>query len=122
MTASAPQRPEGPAKPSASRRSAERFKLVNLDRHEYVDPERMGWGTASNQAGRMLLLDALALLISLDADPALPGVSGRWSGDRVVLVGSHSDPALYCWVTEGKNMLEVSALVRAAWVGVASSE
>jgi hypothetical protein len=114
MTASAPKRAPGPSNAGPGNPGPERFKLVNLDRHEYLDPGRLGWEASNSRAGRRRLLDALALLIALGDDHEPEGVRGRWSGDRIVLVGNRSDPGLYRWVTEGKNMHEVSALLQAA--------
>jgi hypothetical protein len=73
-------------------------KLVNLDKKEQVSPWAIGQGAKQYEhtgtAGS--LSDALYLLVITSparggGDWEQLGVSGRWVGDRVVVVGDYSD-------------------------------
>ena len=97
---------------AAAKPVLECFKLLNLDRHEYLDPEGMGWATGNSKRGRLRTLEALAILIAVADDDGENAVRGRWCGERVVLIGKRSDPQLYRWVTEGKSMHELSSAIR----------
>lgn len=74
---------------------------VNLDKHEYLMPHRLGtglklWEQLANHPGT-----GAALLVLLAAMPERRGggdfqtdpMVGRWAGDRVVLVGDYSEDA-----------------------------
>ncbi len=74
-------------------------KLVNLDKQEVVDPHRIGlFSKQYEHTGTdASLADAIYLLVM--SSPASGGgdwpatdVSGRWCGDRVVIVGDYTEP------------------------------
>ncbi len=74
-------------------------KLVNLDRKEQVQPYNLGLGAKQyEQTGdNGSLSDALYLLVM--TSPArgggdwesFPDLSGRWAGDRVVVLGDYTE-------------------------------
>jgi hypothetical protein len=72
-------------------------KLINLDKHEVVEPYGLGLGAKQyEQTGTEASLgDAIYLLVM--TSPASGGgdwpqtdVSGRWAGDRVVVLGDYT--------------------------------
>lgn len=79
------------------------FKLVNLDKREFVDPHKLGVGLKQWEqlAGRPGTAAAAIVLLSAqremrgggDLDPEQPGgkVIGSWAGDRVALIGDYAE-------------------------------
>jgi hypothetical protein len=72
-------------------------KLINLDKHEVVEPHGLGLGAKQyEQTGvEASLADAIYLLVMTSAnggggDWPLTEVSGRWAGDRVVVLGDYT--------------------------------
>jgi hypothetical protein len=72
-------------------------KLINLDKQEVVDPHGLGLGAKQyEQTGTEASLgDAIYLLVMTSpngggGDWPLTDVSGRWAGDRVVVVGDYT--------------------------------
>jgi len=76
------------------------WKLVNLDKKEYVHPHRVGCGLKLGEQISSHPGTGTALLILCAAMPASrgngdlqadPGVVGRWAGDRIALVGDYAE-------------------------------
>jgi hypothetical protein len=72
-------------------------KLINLDKQEVVEPYGLGLGAKQyEQTGcEASLADAIYLLVMTSpngggGDWPLTDVSGRWAGDRVVVVGDYT--------------------------------
>ena len=72
-------------------------KLVNLDKKEVVDPEKIGFSAKQyeHSGTRGSLADAMYLLVMTcpnmgSGDWPLTEMSGRWAGDRVVILGSYT--------------------------------
>lgn len=76
-------------------------RLVNLDKREWVDPHGLGLGSKQHEhtgAFNGSLSDAMYLLAMSSprrggGDWAETEVSGRWVGDRVVLLGDYTEDA-----------------------------
>lgn len=73
-------------------------KLVNLDKKEYVDPHSIGLGSKQyEQTGcEGSIADAMYLLVMTSpnrggGDFPLTDVSGKWAGDRVVVLGDYTE-------------------------------
>lgn len=83
------------------------YKIVNLDKLEYLDPHRFGDGLkllefGSSGCGTM---NALAILLADgngrwggDLDSEKP-IVGSWAGDRIVVAGDYADKGK--WEIEG---------------------
>jgi len=75
-------------------------RLVNIDKQEVVDPHGLGLGSKQweNQVGgEGSLADAMYVLTMTSPDAGggdLPrtNISGRWCGDRVLIVGDYTEP------------------------------
>lgn len=72
--------------------------VVNLDKLETVHPHALGLGLKQyEQIGEAGLGDAIYLLTTASPNrgggdlPFVEGVSGRWVGDRVVVVGDYTE-------------------------------
>lgn len=72
-------------------------KVLNLDKHEVVDPYGLGLGAKQyEQTGvEASLSDAIYLLVMTSpnrggGDWPLTDVSGRWAGDRVIVLGDYT--------------------------------
>ena len=74
-------------------------RLVNLDKKEFVEPYALGLGAKQYEhtGCKASLSDAMYLLVM--TSPASGGgdwtgtpLSGRWVGDRVVIVGDYTQP------------------------------
>lgn len=73
-------------------------RLVNLDKKEWVDPHGLGLGVKQYEhtGCEGSLADAIYLLVmtspaSGGGDWAETSVSGRWVGDRVVILGDYTE-------------------------------
>lgn len=73
-------------------------KLVNLDKKEYVSPSGLGLGSKQYEhtGYEGSLSDSMYLLVMSSpnrggGDFPLTDVSGRWCGDRVVVVGDYTE-------------------------------
>jgi hypothetical protein len=75
-------------------------KLVNLDKQEVVDPHGLGFGSKQHEHTGPFdgsLSDAIYLLVMSSPNrgggdwASTGGVSGRWCGDRVVVVGDYTE-------------------------------
>lgn len=73
-------------------------KLVNLDKREVVEPHGLGLGAKQYEqtACEASLSDAMYLLVmtspaSGSGDWPLTALSGRWAGDRVVVLGDYTE-------------------------------
>lgn len=73
-------------------------KLVNLDKKEFVNPYDLGFGAKQyEQTGvEASIPDAIYLLVMSSpnrggGDWPLTDVSGRWCGDRVVVLGDYTE-------------------------------
>ena len=71
--------------------------LVNIDKNEWVDPHGLGLGSKQyEQTGcDASLADAMYVLVmsspaSGGGDFPMTDISGRWCGDRVVIVGDYT--------------------------------
>lgn len=71
--------------------------LVNIDKQEWVDPHGLGLGSKQyEQTGcDASLADAMYILVmsspaSGGGDFPMTDISGRWCGDRVVVVGDYT--------------------------------
>jgi hypothetical protein len=99
--------------------------LANLSNGEYVDPHSLGMGAkqyehtlfAGDIAHAMYLLTMTSVARGGGDWPNIEGVSGRWAGDRVVVLGDYTEdsdipdiPNLgskYGWfLDEGTNISE----------------
>lgn len=78
-------------------------KLVNVDKKEYLDPHSIGLGVKQwehQSEARWMLYGSLsdAMYILTMTSPARGGgdmpaseISGRWAGDRVMVVGDYTE-------------------------------
>jgi len=73
-------------------------RLVNLDTKEFVNPHGLGFGSKQYEhtSTEGSLADAMYLLATCSAnrgggDFPLTSVSGRWVGDRIVVVGDYTE-------------------------------
>jgi hypothetical protein len=80
------------------------YKIVNLDKQQYIDPYKFGEGTklmefASSRQGSLC---GLAILLSsgnglgggdlcIDDNDPLAHLVGSWAGDRIVVAGDYAD-------------------------------
>lgn len=77
-------------------------RVVNLDKHEYLDPWSFGDGAKlmefGNSAGGMMTALAILLGVSngrgggdllLDENDPMKDVIGSWGGDRIAIVGDY---------------------------------
>lgn len=108
-------------------------KLVNIDKQEVVDPHGIGLFSKQYEHTGIegSLADAIYLLVMSSPDSGggdWPGtvVSGRWCGDRVVVLGDYTQDGsirgyegdaskLY---SESKDWLDISGLVREGFTKV----
>jgi hypothetical protein len=106
-------------------------KLVNLDKQEVVDPFSIGLFSKQYEHTGIegSLADAIYLLVMSSPNSGggdWPGtvVSGRWCGDRVVVLGDYTQEIqgyegdaskLY---SESQDWLDISGLVREAFTKV----
>ena len=97
----------------------QKYILVNKDKEEVVLPKHLGLETGQrfHIGYDGSLADALYLLTVVPNDsevtgdwPTIEGLTGRWSGDRVSVVGSVNDESLYRYASV--NYKNVSDLVR----------
>ena len=80
-------------------------RVVNLDKHEFIDPWQMGEGAKLLEwgYGSGTVLTALAILLAVsngrgggdfhgnEKDPTLDEWVGRWGGDRIAVVGDYAE-------------------------------
>jgi hypothetical protein len=73
-------------------------RLVNIDKQEWVDPHGLGLGSKQyEQTGcDASLADAMYVLVMTSPDSGggdfpMTDISGRWVGDRVLIVGDYTD-------------------------------
>lgn len=109
-------------------------KLINLDKKEFVEPHEIGlFSKQYEHTGcEASLADAIYLLVMSSPEsgggdwPATEGVSGRWCGDRVVVLGDYTKPdaiqgyegdASDLW-RESESWLNISTEVRDAFTKV----
>lgn len=74
-------------------------KLVNLDKKEFVEPYELGLGAKQYEHTGCKASLAEAMYLLTMTSPASGGgdwtptpVSGRWVGDRVVILGDYTQP------------------------------
>lgn len=108
-------------------------KLVNLDKKEVVEPHNIGLFSKQYEHTGVegSLADAIYLLVM--SSPASGGgdwpatdVSGRWCGDRVVVLGDYTQPGAIPGYTDNANLLwrqsddwlDISAEVRDAFTKI----
>src|ERR1035437_2545598 len=77
--------------------------VVNLDKHQYLHPHRLGDGLKLMEFGRSRdgTMTALAFLLACSAceggrgggDPRedSEGVIGSWAGDRIAIIGDYAE-------------------------------
>lgn len=79
--------------------------IVNLDKHEFINPWDMGEGAKLLEwgYGSGTMLTALAILLAIsngrgggdyhcnEKDPSLSEWVGRWGGDRIAVVGDYAE-------------------------------
>jgi hypothetical protein len=109
-------------------------KLVNLDKQEVVDPHGLGLGAKQHEhtgAFDGSLSDAIYLLVMSSPNrgggdwSSTGGISGRWCGDRVVVVGDYTEEgdigeyenANKLW-SESIEWFDITDLVRDAFTKV----
>lgn len=76
-------------------------KLVNLDKHEFVNPHRIGdglklWEMSASSYG---IGSALVILLAASNGrgggdfnaPDKDGIIGRWAGDRIAFIGDYGE-------------------------------
>lgn len=73
-------------------------RLVNIDKHEWVDPHGLGLGSKQYEHTGCDASLADAMYVLTMTSPANGGgdfphtsISGRWVGDRVLIVGDYTD-------------------------------
>ena len=97
----------------------QKYILVNKDKEEVVFPRYLGLETGQrfHVGYDGSLADALYLLTVVPNDsevtgdwPTIEGLTGRWSGDRVAVIGSENSASLYRYASV--NYKNVSDLVR----------
>lgn len=90
-------------------------KLVNLDKKEVVHPHSIGMGAKQYEhtGYEGSLSDAMYLLMM--TSPARGGgdwietdVSGRWVGDRVVVVGDYTEDSDLPFIPNGKEVYHIA--------------
>lgn len=76
------------------------YKVVNLDKHEYLHGHDLGTGVKAWEWGANPQLGhALSLLLvnspekrgGGDFSPTVEGAVGRWAGDRILLAGDYAE-------------------------------
>lgn len=70
----------------------EYFRIVNLDKKEYLHPHYFGTGIklfeiAANECGS---LTGLSILLSSQDNGDKDKIYGRWAGDRIIIAGDYS--------------------------------
>lgn len=107
-------------------------KLVNLDKKEFVDPHGLGLGAKQYEhtgAFEGSLSDAMYVLTmsspaSGGGDFPMTDVSGRWCGDRVVILGDYTDripgidygSEIYAFLgAEGGGYVDITPQIRTAF-------
>jgi hypothetical protein len=98
-------------------------RLVNLDKREWVNPHGLGLGSKQHEhtgAFNGSLSDAMYLLVM--SSPARGGgdwqvteVSGRWCGDRVVVLGDYTEDAD---ISNVKNASALDAQIEKEFVDI----
>lgn len=106
------------------------YKIVNLDKREYLHPHKLSSGLKLMELANSFPATALPVLLSAGSgrgggdfgDESPTSVAGRWAGDRVVVIGDYADKGrfvpdgmdvestLYDQVEEGA-FTDISALV-----------
>lgn len=91
-------------------------KLVNLDKHEVVHPHNIGlglkqWEHTGHTGGT--LADAMYLLVMTSpnrggGDWPMTNMSGRWAGDRVVILGDYTENLDVPGVASAENLYDDS--------------
>jgi len=86
-------------------------KLYNLDRKEVVDPYALGLGAKQfeHTGIKASLSDAMYLLVMTSpqqggGDWLATPLSGRWVGDRVVVVGDYTQPDAILGYPDANNI------------------
>jgi hypothetical protein len=110
--------------------------LVNIDKQEWVDPHGLGLGSKQweGQVGSEgSLADAMYVLTMTSPDSGggdLPftDISGRWCGDRVLIVGDYTKPdavqgfvgadAIYQLATQSPDYKNITGEVRDAFTKI----
>jgi hypothetical protein len=110
--------------------------LVNIDKQEWVDPHGLGLGAKQweGQVGSEgSLADAMYVLTMTSPDSGggdLPftEISGRWCGDRVLIVGDYTNPdavpgftgadAIYQLATQSPDYKNITGEVRDAFTKI----
>jgi len=110
--------------------------LVNIDKQEWVDPHGLGLGSKQweGQVGiEGSLADAMYVLTMTSPDSGggdLPftDISGRWCGDRVLIVGDYTKPdavqgfvgadAIYQLATQSPDYKNITGEVRDAFTKI----
>ena len=110
--------------------------LVNIDKQEWVDPHGLGLGSKQweGQVGSEgSLADAMYVLTMTSPDSGggdLPftEISGRWCGDRVLIVGDYTKPdavqgfvgadAIYQLATQSPDYKNITGEVRDAFTKI----
>ena len=76
------------------------WKVVNLDKHEYIHPHKLGCGLKLwEQLANKGIGEALIILLAAMPEPRgggdfasnYDGVVGRWAGDRIALIGDYAE-------------------------------
>lgn len=110
--------------------------LVNIDKQEWVDPHGLGLGSKQweNQVGgEGSLADAMYVLTMTSpgaggGDLPRTDISGRWCGDRVLIVGDYTEPdavpgfvgadAIYQLATQTPQYKNITGEVRDAFTKI----
>jgi hypothetical protein len=76
------------------------YKILNLDKAEYINPFAFGGGAKLREFGAQLNLVLQLLLAKSDADAgeaesAGDTVYGRWAENRIAIIGDYDSSGLY---------------------------
>jgi hypothetical protein len=76
------------------------YKILNLDKAEYINPSAFGGGSKLGEFGPQLNLVLQLLLAKSDADageaePVGNAVYGRWAENRIAIIGDYDSSGLY---------------------------
>lgn len=90
--------------------------LVNLDKREYVHPHELGLGLKQYEHTGFegSLSDAMYLLSMSSPEsgggdfPKIENVSGRWCGDRIVIVGDYTPENAIPNVPDSHTLYEIA--------------
>lgn len=104
--------------------------LVNLDKHEFVSPHDLGLGLKQREHNGPFdgtLADALYFLTMTSPDRGggdYPNtdISGRWAGDRCIVLGDYTDDAdIPNYIGAGSLWEQIEENAHGEWIDISES-